>query len=80
MLVALVIAMVGGRLAGGAARALLLVFGLISSGSPFTMETFISSYFISTAPGALIHVILVPAICMALERAKLSPLCSELKR
>lgn len=69
MLVALVAAMVGGRLIGGAAKA--IVMGL--NGNSYTFHAFIASYFVETAIGALIHVLLVPAVVAALEKAKLSP-------
>lgn len=70
MLLALVIAMVAGRLVGGAAKA--VVMGI--TGGTYTFSAFLTGYFVSTAIGALIHVILVPAVVLALERAKLSPL------
>ena len=54
ILITLVIAMVGGRLVGGAAKALLLTFGAITSKAPFTMAAFISSYFVGTAVGATV--------------------------
>lgn len=69
MLVALLIAMVAGRLVGGAAKA--IVMGL--TGGSFGFQAFITSYFVSTAIGAVIHLILVPAVALALEKAKLSP-------
>lgn len=69
MLLSLVIAMVAGRILGGAAKA--IVMGITGSG--FTFAMFISSYFVTTAIGALIHLILVPAIVLALEKAHLSP-------
>lgn len=69
MLVALLIAMVAGRLVGGAAKA--VVMGL--TGGSFGFQAFVTSYFVSTAVGALIHLILVPVVTLALEKAKLSP-------
>jgi len=69
MLAALVCAMLAGRMVGGAAKA--VVMGV--TGSAFTLEMFIASYFASTAVGALIHLILVPAVVLALEKARLSP-------
>ena len=80
MITALVVSMVLGRLVGGAAKALFLVIGLIHANAPFTMEVFLTSYFVSTAPGALIHILIVPAVCLALERAKLSPILVEARR
>lgn len=69
MLLALIIAMIAGRILGGAAKA--VVMGITGSG--FTFAMFISSYFVTTAAGALIHLILVPAVVLALEKARLSP-------
>ena len=77
--VSLITAMVLGRVAGGAAKALLLSAGIIGSSSPFTFAAFFSSYFVSTAPGAVIHLVLVPAVVIALEKAGLSPLAGGLK-
>lgn len=74
LLAALVIAMIGGRIAGGGAKALLLTFGLIGTRDPYTFSAFFTSYFASTALGAVIHIVLVPAVVLALEKARLSPL------
>lgn len=74
MLTALVLAMIGGRLVGGAAKALLLSFGLIGTRDPYTFAAFFASYFTGTAVGAVIHIVLIPAVVTALEKAKLSPL------
>ena len=74
MLCALIGAMIGGRAVGGAAKALLLALGVIGSKAPFTFAAFLTGYFVETAVGAAIHVVLVPAIVLALERAKLSPM------
>lgn len=70
MLAAMVIAMVVGRLAGGAMQAILL--GM--NGKPYNMTMFVNSYFIGTSVGAVIHLIVVPAVVVALERARLSPM------
>ena len=77
ILAALIISMIIGRFVGGAAKAVLLSLGVIGSGSPFTFAAFFSSYFVSTAVGAVIHIILVPAVVLALEKAGLSPLAKE---
>lgn len=66
---ALLCAMLLGRLVGGAAKA--VVMGI--TGGEFPLAMFISSYFVTTAPGAAIHLVLVPAVAAALERARLSP-------
>lgn len=72
ILTALVLAMIGGRIVGGTARAALLAFGIIGSQSPYTFAAFFASYFTSTAPGAAIHIVLIPAIVLAMEKGKLS--------
>lgn len=79
MLCALAAAMIGGRVIGGAAKAALLAFGIIGSKSPYTFAAFFASYFTSTAVGALIHIILIPAVVLSLEKARLSPLASGKK-
>ena len=73
ILAALVIAMLLGRFVGGAAKALMLSLGFFD-GDAFTFKAFFASYFVSTSPGMLVHVILVPAVVLALERARLSPM------
>ena len=77
MLAALVIAMILGRFVGGAAKALFISAGIIGSKTPFTFAAFFSSYFVSTAVGALIHIIIVSVIVLALERAGLSPMAGK---
>ena len=72
ILTALILAMIGGRIIGGAAKAALLAFGIIGSQSPYTFAVFFASYFTSTAPGAAIHIVLIPAIVLAMEKAGLS--------
>ena len=79
LLISLIVAMILGRIVGGGAKALLLMLGFIGSSNPYTFAAFVSSYFIGTAPGALIHIILVPAVVTALEKAHLSPITDELK-
>lgn len=74
LLTAQIIAMVLGRVAGGVAKALLLAAGAIQANAPFTFAAFISSYFVSTAAAAVLHLIIVPAVVIALEKARLSPM------
>ncbi len=73
MLASLGLAMVGGRIVGGIAKALLLWGGVIG-GAPLTFGAFVTSYFVDTAVGAVVHLIVVPAVVLALEKARLSPL------
>lgn len=66
MLVSLIVAMVLGRIAGGAVKA--VVMGL--TGGTYSFSAFVAAYFTTTLPGAVIHLILVPAIVTAVERIK----------
>lgn len=70
MFVSMLIAMVAGRLVGGAVQAILM--GM--NGKAYTFDMFIASYFVGTAIGAVIHLIVVPIVVTALEKAKLSPM------
>lgn len=80
MVAALVVAMVAGRVVGGAAKAALLAFGVIGSEAPFTFAAFFAAYFASTAAGAAIHLVLIPAIVLVLENMGLSPLARAMKK
>ena len=77
MMIALITAMIIGRFVGGAAKALLISVGIIGTKDPFTFSAFFTSYFVSTAPGALIHLVVVPAVVMAVERMRMSPVIFE---
>lgn len=66
--IALVGAMLAGRLVGGAAKYLLLAFGVIEN-YPFSL--FLTSYFVDTLPGAVLQLALIPPIVEALKKAKL---------
>lgn len=76
MLAALIVAMVGGRLLGGAAKAVVMGMG----GNAYTFQAFVTAYFTGTAVGALIHLIIVPAVVTALEKARLSPMTHDENR
>lgn len=70
MLAAMLIAMTVGRIAGGIVKA--CVLGL--NGASYSFELFVSGYFVKTAVGAVLHLLIVPVIVLALEKAKLSPM------
>ena len=65
--ISLVIAMIAGRIAAGATKALIFASG------NFTMAMWISSYFVTMWPGMILHLVLIPAIVYALEKAKMIP-------
>lgn len=69
MLIALVIAMLAGRVAGGVAQAVILG----AQGSSYGFGMFVAGYFGSNLVGAAIHLVVVPVVVLALEKAKLSP-------
>ena len=54
---------------------------LLPDQKSYTVSTFFSmlfaDYFVGTAVGAAIHLLLIPPVVMALEKAKLSPLALE---
>lgn len=64
---ALVTAMLAGRVVWGIVTAALLAGGE----EPFTWQAFVAGAFIKALPGIILHIVLVPMIVMALERAKL---------
>ena len=66
---ALVIAMIAGRIIWGAAR--IVLAGL--AGSEFTRAMFLAGAITNAIPGIVLHLILIPALVLAMERAGLSP-------
>lgn len=65
--VSLLAAMLGGRLVGGIANAVLL--GI--SGAGYSLEVFMTSMFINAIPAIISQIIIVPIIVLALKKAKL---------
>ena len=68
--VSLIGAMLIGRVVWGIAMFALL--GL--SGGVFSMQAFLAGAFIKAWPGIILHIVLIPPIVLALERAKFIPL------
>jgi predicted membrane protein len=64
--VSLIGAMLGGRIVWG------LVMALIA-GANFGFQAFVAGAFVNAIPGIVIQIVLVPALIVALERAKLIP-------
>ena len=64
---ALIVAMVAGRIVGGVAQALFY----LSSGKEFTVAAIAAGYFVSTLPGIICHLIVIPILVMALLKARL---------
>ena len=65
---ALIAAMIAGRVVWGAAR--LVLAGL--SGGTFTWALFLSGAVTNAVPGIILHIVLIPPLVMALEKAGLS--------
>lgn len=62
---ALIGAMLGGRVFWGVVMALLMS----ASGGAFTWSAFVAGAFINAVPGIIVHILLIPVIVLALERA-----------
>lgn len=69
MYTALIGAMLIGRIVYGVVMALLM----LARGGAYTFEAFIAAAFVNAVPGIILHLILVPAIVVALYKAKLVP-------
>lgn len=67
--VALILAMLAGRVVYGVAS--LIILGV--SGSAFTFQAFLTGAFLTAWPGILCHIILIPLIVIALKKANLMP-------
>ena len=65
---ALIPAMIGGRLVWGAAQYVLL----LARGSTFTPELFLAGAVGNAIPGIILHLLLIPALVLVLEKAKLT--------
>ena len=63
--VTLIAAMLAGRLMWGAAKWALL--GL--SGTPFTLQMFLAGAFVNAIPGIILHIVLIPPLILALNKA-----------
>lgn len=67
VLLSLIGAMLIGRVVAGLARALIFAAG------SYSMAMWVSSYFVVMIPGIVIHIVAVPALYFALEKAHLIP-------
>lgn len=69
----LLIAMVGGRLVWAAARVVLMNVSHL----PFGWEAFLSGALLTAIPGIILQLVLIPAIMVALGKAKLVPFSKD---
>ena len=58
----LIIAMLLGRVAGGIVQAFILVF------NNYSLQMWATAYFVSTFPGIVMHLLVIPPVCMALKK------------
>ena len=58
----LMIAMLLGRVAGGIVQAFILGF------SNYSLQMWATGYFVSTFPGIVMHLLVIPPVCMALKK------------
>ena len=65
LVIGLIVSMILGRLVWGAAKWLLL--GL--AGKAFTLEMFLAGAVLNAVPGIILHIVLIPVLIMALEKA-----------
>lgn len=65
----LIIAMIGGRVVWGIARVIMVG----AANVPFSWELFISGALLTAIPGIILQLILIPAVMVALDKAKLVP-------
>ena len=69
--IALIAAMLAGRIVGGIAQWLVII--IMGSEQVFTVAVWIASYIIGTLPGIVAHIILLPALVFVLEKARVIP-------
>lgn len=65
--ISLLVAMLGGRIISGIAKAL-----IFSAGS-YSMTAWVTGSFVTSLPGIIVHLVLIPSIVYALMKAKLIP-------
>lgn len=65
--VSLLTAMLAGRIAAGAARALIFAAG------EYSFKAWATGYFVTALPGIAVHLLLIPAVVAALQAARLIP-------
>lgn len=65
----LIPAMLAGRIVGGVAQALFMM----ASAKEYTVSMWASAYLAGTVPGIILHLVLIPLVVAALEKARLIP-------
>lgn len=67
--IALIVAMIAGRIVGGIAQALFY----LSSGQTVAIAAIAASYFVGSLPGIICHLIVIPILVAVLMKARLIP-------
>ena len=67
MMISLIGAMLISRVIAGISRALIFARG------SYSMSAWVASFFLNAVPGIVMHLILIPAVIYALQKAKLIP-------
>ena len=67
--ISLIVAMIAGRLVWGVVQVVMM--GM--QGSVFTMEAFLAGAITTAIPGIILQLVLIPAVVVALEKAKMIP-------
>ncbi len=67
--IAMIIAMVAGRIVGGIAK----IFFYLGKAEGYTFTLWMNSYFITAFPGIVLHLILIPILVLTLQRTGLIP-------
>lgn len=65
--ISLLVAMLGGRIISGIAKALIFSVG------SYSMTAWVTGSFVTSLPGIIVHLVLIPSIVYALMKAKLIP-------
>lgn len=72
----IIVAMIAGRAVWGVVQAVLLG----ASGNALTFKAFMTSAFINAWPGIILQLVFIPAVMVALDRAKLVPFSKTRKK
>lgn len=68
---ALIPAMVAGRIVGGIAKALFI--RLMATGEVFDLALWATSYFVASVPGIAVHLTVIPLLVLTLTKARILP-------
>jgi thiamine transporter ThiT len=65
--VSLIVAMIAGRIVSGLANVVLYAVG--AKGGTYTLSAFLAAHFITAWPAIALHIVLIPILVLALQRA-----------